>query len=81
MIARVRGVIAASTSAGSIVQVSGVTSTITGSAPAAIGAYTVAANVSAGMITSSPQPIPSALRATSIVTVPLDISTPYRAPW
>ena len=42
--------------------VSGVTSTMTGSAPAAIGAYAVAANVSAGMITSSPQPMPSALQ-------------------
>ena len=38
MIARVRSVIAASTRSGSIVQVSGVTSTNTGIAPAAIGA-------------------------------------------
>src|SRR5436190_1332803 len=81
MIARVRGVIAASTRSGSIVHVSRVTSTITGSAPAAIGAYTVAANVSAGTITSSPHPIPSALSATSIVTVPFAIRIPWRAPW
>ena len=58
-----------------------VTSTITGSAPAAIGAYAVAANVSAGTMTSSPQPMSSALQATSIVTVPFIISTPCGAPW
>ena len=81
MIARVRSVIAASTSSGSIVQVSGVTSTMTGSAPAAIGAYAVAAKVSAGTITSSPHPIPSALQATSIVIVPFTIRTPCAAPW
>ena len=57
------------------------TSTKTGSAPAAIGAYAVAANVSAGTITSSPQPMPSALQATSIVTVPFIIKIPCRAPW
>ena len=38
MIARVRGVIAASTAAGSMRQMLGSTSTITGSAPAAIAA-------------------------------------------
>ena len=81
MIARVRGVIAASTASGSIVHVAGVTSTNTGSAPAAIGAYAVALNVRAGTITSSPQPMPSALSATSIVTVPFDIKIPWRAPW
>ncbi len=52
-----------------------------GSAPAAIGAYAVAANVSAGTITSSPHPMSSALHATSIVTVPFIIKTPWRAPW
>ena len=81
MIARVRGVTAASTASGSIVQVASVTSTNTGSAPAAIGAYAVALNVSAGTITSSPHPIPSAFSATSIVTVPFDIKIPWRAPW
>jgi hypothetical protein len=81
MIALVFGVIAASTRSGSIVHVSGVTSTMTGSAPAAIGAYAVAAKVRAGTITSSPQPIPSALTATSIVTVPFTIRIPCRAPW
>ena len=60
---------------------SGVTSTNTGSAPAAIGAYAVAANVSAGTMTSSPQPMPSAFSATSIVTVPFAIRTPCFAPW
>ncbi len=43
MIALVRGVIAASTRSGSMVQVRGSTSTMTGSVPAAIGAYAVAA--------------------------------------
>ena len=81
MIARVRSVIADSTRSGSIVHVRGSTSTITGSAPAAIGAYAVAANVSAGTMTSSPQPMPSALSATSIVTVPFAIKIPCRAPW
>ena len=81
MIALVFGVMAASTRSGSMHQVSGVTSTMTGSAPAAIGAYAVAANVSAGMMTSSPQPIPSAFSATSIVMVPFDIRMPCVAPW
>ena len=81
MIALVFGVMAASTWSGSMHHVSGVTSTMTGSAPAAIGAYAVAANVSAGMITSSPQPMPSAFSATSIVIVPFDIRTPCFAPW
>ena len=81
MIARVRGVIAASTRSGSMHHVSGVTSTMTGRAPAAIGAYAVAANVRAGTITSSPHPTSSALHATSIVTVPFIIKTPWRAPW
>ena len=79
-IARVRGVIAASTWSGSIVHLSASTSTNTGSAPAATAAYGVAANVSAGTITSSPQPMPSALSATSMVTVPLAITTPCRRP-
>ena len=54
---------------------------MTGSAPAAIGAYAVAENVSAGMMTSSPHPIPSAFSATSIVMVPFDIRMPCAAPW
>ncbi len=81
MIALVFGVMAASTWSGSMHHVSGVTSTMTGSAPAAIGAYAVAANVSAGMMTSSPQPMPSAFSATSIVIVPFDIRMPCFAPW
>jgi hypothetical protein len=80
MIALVRGVIAASTWSGSIVHVARVTSTKTGRAPAAMAAYGVALKVNAGTTTSSPQPMPSALSATSIVTVPLDINTPWRAP-
>ena len=81
MMAAVFGVMAASTWSGSMVQVLGVTSTNTGSAPAAMGAYAVAEKVSAGTITSSPQPMPRALSATSIVTVPFDMSTPCREPW
>jgi hypothetical protein len=80
MIAFVLGVTAASTCRGSIVQVSLVTSTMTGSAPATIGAQAVAANVSAGTMTSSPHPIPRAFKATSIVTVPLAMRTPCFAP-
>ena len=53
---------------------------MTGRAPAAIGAYAVAANVSAGMITSSPHPIPSAFSATSIVMVPFAMRMPCVAP-
>ena len=34
-----------------------------------------------GTITSSPQPIPRALSATSMLTVPLAITTPWREPW
>ncbi len=81
MIARVAGVIAASTRSGSIVQRSGSTSTNTGSAPAATAAYGVAEKVSAGMITSSPQPMPSAFSATSMVIVPFAITIPCAAPW
>jgi len=81
MIARVRGVTAASTWPGSMVSVPGTTSQNTGSAPAAIAAYGVAEKVSAGTITSSPPPIPRALSATSMVTVPLDITTPCLDPW
>ena len=81
MMARVREVTAASTWSGSTVRVPARTSQNTGSAPAAMAAYGVAAKVSAGTITSSPQPIPRALRATSMVTVPLAITTPCREPW
>ena len=54
---------------------------MTGSAPAAITETGVAANVRAGTMTSSPQPMSSARRATSIVTVPFIIRIPWRAPW
>ena len=81
MIARVLGVTAASTWSGSMVRVSPRTSQNTGRAPAAMAAYGVAAKVRAGTITSSPQPMPRALRATSMVTVPLAMTTPCREPW
>src|SRR5581483_6325247 len=63
MIARVRGVIAAATAAGSIVRRPGSTSARTGVPPAWITALIVAGNVIAGAITSSPGPTPSARRA------------------
>src|SRR5437879_11355873 len=63
MIARVRGVIAAAIRAGSIVSVSGSTSTSTGRAPTCSTTLTVAANVSGVVITSSPGPTPLATSA------------------
>ena len=75
MIARVRVVMAASIFAGSMQYVSGSTSTITGTAPAAIGAEAVAWNVYAGTMTSSPHPMFAARNATSIVMVPLAMGT------
>src|SRR5512134_332838 len=53
---------------------------MTGIAPATIGAEAVAWNVYAGTITSSPQPMPAARNATSIVTVPFAIGTAYPPP-
>lgn len=80
MIALVRLVIAASTASGSRVSVSPDTSTNTGTAPAATVAVAVAMNVTAGMITSSPQPISRERSATSSVTVPLHIVIPWVEP-
>jgi len=56
-------------------------STITGMAPAAIGAAAVAWKVYAGTITSSPQPMPAARSAISSVTVPLAAMIAYSPPW
>src|SRR5208283_945865 len=62
MIARVRGVIAASILAGSRLPVSGSTSTKTGVAPACRMAVAVAIKVIGVVMTSSPGPMPSASR-------------------
>ena len=56
----VRSVIAASTAAGSTVNVRGSTSTNTGVAPLTATVFAVAAKVNEGTITSSPGPRPSA---------------------
>ena len=56
MIARVRGVMAASSACGSMLRVSSSTSTNTGFAPTRITTLALAANVIAGTITSSPGP-------------------------
>src|SRR5665648_1238522 len=70
MIAFVRGVIAFSTSLGSIHQVSSHTSTITGVAFTSKIVAAVACQVKPGRITSSPIPIPQASKAICNVTVP-----------
>ena len=50
----------------------------TGTAPAVTTALTVAMNVNAGTITSSPQPTPSAASATRSAAVPLDTAMALR---
>ena len=76
MIAFVRGVTAASIWAGSMSSVSNSTSTNTGTAPIMSAALAVAMNVYGGTITSSPAPMPSALRATDSAIVPLTQAMP-----
>ena len=58
-IARVRGVIFFSTSAGSMLKLSGSQSTNTGVAPHSVAPQAVAMNVLTGMMTSSPREMPS----------------------
>ena len=70
MTARVLGVIAAATAAGSMTNVSGSMSTRTARAPQSSTAFAVAGNVYAGTITSSPGPISSARRARWSAAVP-----------
>src|SRR6184192_1270956 len=70
-IARVRGVSAAATAAGSMLKVSGSTSTKTGVPPALWIAPAVAKNVNGVVITSSPGSSRSALSASSSASVPL----------
>ena len=71
MMARVRGVIAASSSDTSMSRVCGSTSTKRGRAPQRTMASAVAANVFATVITSSPAPTPMAPSASSSASVPL----------
>ena len=78
-IAAVRSEIFASTSAGSSVSVSS-TSANTTSAPIVTTALTVAMNVNAGTITSSPGPTSNAANATRNAAVPLDTASAYRQP-
>ena len=71
MIAFVRGVIAASILAGSIMRNSGSTSTSTGRAPAYSIAAIVATKVNGTVITSSPAPTPAASSERWSALVPL----------
>ena len=80
MMAFVRGVIAASTLAGSMHQVSSVTSTRTGTALMSRAAAAVACHVRPGTITSSPYPTSQASSASWSVTVPFAIDSAYFVP-
>src|SRR5262245_57668718 len=76
----VRGVIRASTWAGSIVYVTGSTSTYTGTAPQYVMAHDVAMNVMGTVITSSPGPTPAAKSARCRADVPELTATQCLAP-
>ena len=80
MMARVRGVIAASTNDASISAVSGSMSTKTGFAPASTMTSAVAAKLKGVVITSSPGRISSAISAISSASVPLETVMQCRAP-
>ena len=80
MMARVRSVILASICATSMFQVSGSLSTSTGFAPARTICAMHETIVNAGMITSSPGPIPSASTAASSAAVPLHTAMPCLRP-
>ena len=75
MIARVRGVIAASIPAGSIVNVSGSMSTKTGRAPTWTIELTVALKVNETVMTSSPGPMPRPSSARCSAVVPELVAT------
>src|SRR5438270_12208068 len=77
MIDPVRGAIFDSICVGSIVQVTGSTSTNTGVAPVYLIAETVAINDIDTVITSSPGPIPAASSATCSALVPVFTATAY----
>ena len=80
MIARVRGVIFASTCPTSIVQVTGSLSTSTGTAPASTTGSAHEMMVKVGRMTSSPGCRSSSLTATWSAAVPLTTATPYLRP-
>ena len=80
MMARVRGVMAASMRAASIRPVSGSTSTNTGRPPSRTITSAVAAKVNGVVITSSPLCKPSAIRLMSSASVPLETVMQCRAP-
>ena len=80
MIARVRGVIAASTWSGSMAKSSARTSTKTGLAPAWRMTLAVALNVKLTVMTSSPGPMPRPRRTASWATVPLAMKIACRTP-
>ncbi len=75
MIALVRGVIFAAMPAGSMLNVTGSISTNTGMAPTRTMAPTVAKNVYGVVMTSSPGPMPSAIRQTSSASEPDETPT------
>lgn len=69
MMARVSGVMAASIREASVISVSRSTSTKTGLAPSSVMRLMVETQVWEGVITSSPGPMPSAIRVTCIPPV------------
>ena len=75
MTARVRGVIASVRVPGVMSSVSLLTSAKRGTAPARTTAAAVAMKVFAGTTTSSPGPIPSAVRVSSKASVPFATPT------
>lgn len=80
MIARVRGVIAASTPSAVMFQVAGSQSTPTGTRPARTRAAAQLMIVKVGMTTSEPFSSPSAWTAMSSATEPLVTAMPCRRP-
>src|SRR3989344_7387187 len=78
--ALVLGVIDPSIFGGSMLYVSGFMSTNTGFAPVKIIAFAVAIKVKGVVITSSPGPIPAAVKATIRALVPLSVATAYLVP-
>ncbi len=81
MMAFVFGVIAASIFAGSMHLVSGSQSTNTAVAPAIQMASAVAKKVFGCVITSSPGPMPIAIRASQMASVPLPTPMACAVPW
>ncbi|MCY1202653.1 hypothetical protein D9M72_141450 [compost metagenome] len=80
MMALVRGVILASISETLMLQVSGSTSTKTGTAPSSTMTSAVATNVNEVVMTSSPAFTPSAISAISRASVPEATVTQCLAP-